>query len=54
MTQEQMQRKLNLIARHINELSDAVRDKWPDGYLFCECGESIHIMSALDEGGQCG
>jgi hypothetical protein len=52
MTDEQLQKKLNQLARLANELDDeAKRRHGSQGYLFFEADGSFHIMSGDSDGG---
>ena len=50
MTDKQLQAKLNKAVKLLNEITTEIKRRYPDGYLFCECGEILHVMTGLDEG----
>lgn len=52
MTRLEMRRKLRLIAKHINELDDAMKAEYgPQASVFFEAEGGIHLMTGDSEEG---
>ena len=50
MTDKQLQAKMDKAVRLLSEIGAEAKRRYPGGYLYCECGESLNIMSCADEG----
>jgi hypothetical protein len=43
-----LQKKLNKVVKLLNEITGDIEQRWPEGYLFCECGETLYAMNGKD------